>query len=430
VLVAASPAMAEDNWIGKFIILVRPDTHYQIEDLSPPSQRVNGHLENLLYEVVNEGSDRVCVIEKGKKYWIARADAVPIDLAVEYFDKLVRGDIRNVAAYTRRGVSLQWKGDVEGAMKDLNKAVMFGPKDFDAVLCRGILHAQQHQHDAAVRDFDRAIELCPGRPQGYVGRAGCWLASQDYDKALRDLDQAIRCDNESAMSFNNRGITWNGKREYDRAIRDFDAAIRLDPRSACVRYNRGFAHSKLGKWDEAISDFDEAIRLDPKNAIFFSDRGFAHNKKREFDKAIRDLDEAIRLDPKTAVFFSNRAFSHGRKEDFGKALRDYDESLRLDANCAGGLSGKAMLLASCSNPNIRDGQKAVELAVKACQVTNWADMPCIHILAMSYGATGQFDAAIKWEEKALANKEFSKEYGDEAREWLAYFQQRRFMSGQ
>jgi serine/threonine-protein kinase len=92
----------------------------------------------------------------------------------------------------------------------------------------------------------------------------------------------------------------------------------------------------------------------------------------------------------------------------------------MDPDTASAYNGLAWLLATRADAGLRNGSKAVELARKACELVEWKDEDSIETLAAACAETGNFDEAIKWENKYLDSKP-PKENADQARERLALY---------
>src|SRR5262249_13359369 len=153
--------------------------------------------------------------------------------------------------------------------------------------------------------------------------------------------------------------------------------------------NRGMAWHNKGDYRKAIEDYDEAIQIDPKNSLYYFSRGDAGAAKKQYDRAIRDFDEAIRLDP-------NRAYA-------------YDSF--------------AWLLATCPKQEFGDGRRAIELATKACDLTNWENGLHLATLAAAYAETGRFYQAVRWQKKALEDPAYV--FNDEFRQRLELYEQKK-----
>jgi tetratricopeptide (TPR) repeat protein len=65
------------------------------------------------------------------------------------------------------------------------------------------------------------------------------------------------------------------------------------------------------------------------------------------------------------------------------------------------INGLARLLATCPDASIRDGARAVQLAQKACEETNYRKANMLGTLAAAYAETGQYDQAIAMAQKAI-----------------------------
>jgi Flp pilus assembly protein TadD len=90
-----------------------------------------------------------------------------------------------------------------------------------------------------------------------------------------------------------------------------------------------------------------------------------------------------------------------KKGEYDKALKDYSEAIRLNPKDARAYNNIASLQATCSGQHIRDGQKAIQNANKAYELSGGKEWQPLSTLAAAYAESGNFGKAVEWEMKAI-----------------------------
>src|SRR5688572_10081132 len=144
-------------------------------------------------------------------------------------------------AYSNRGLARYQKGDLEGALADLNQAIRIRPTLAVAYLNRAAVQRAQMETMAAIKDLDRAISLDKKMFQAFSNRGSLRLDLEDYQGALADLNRAIELNDKIAEPFYHRGYVYLGLKDFDTAIVDFERAIKLAPNMAWAYQGLGTA---------------------------------------------------------------------------------------------------------------------------------------------------------------------------------------------
>jgi tetratricopeptide (TPR) repeat protein len=95
---------------------------------------------------------------------------------------------------------------------------------------------------------------------------------------------------------------------------------------------------------------------------------------------------------------ANAYLGIGKHEE---AIADYETVLKIDPNGDGPLNNLAWVLATSPMDSLRDGERAIELATKACEVTDYNAPHILSTLAAGYAEAGNWEEAVKRSTEAV-----------------------------
>lgn len=187
------------------------------------------------------------------------------------------------------------------------------------------------------------------------------------------------------------------------ALAYFSQLIVITPEDPWGYRARAGVHRINGNYEEALADYNRAAMLKTQDALLYVEKGGLLQSLGRYDEAIADFTTGMTLAPDATYFYQMRGHSFGMKGDFKGALADFNTALRLNQLDNGSSHMTlAWFRATCRNDAYRNGPEALDHAQKAIKLAerqNWAHF---RTLAAAYAANAEFDAALKWQEKALA----------------------------
>jgi tetratricopeptide (TPR) repeat protein len=270
--------------------------------------------------------------------------------------------------------------------------------------------------------------VIPKKPAKEIRLSDVISGKQSYSPISGFLPWKVRDEREGWLRiFDGRRDGWAEKADFVLA-RDapayFQGRVQANPKDTWALHMRAVGWQKKGEYDKAIQDLTDCIRLNPSESSYYTVRGLAWQQKRQYDNAISDYTAAIRLKPDDAIAHNNRGTARRAKKEYDKVFSDFNEAMRLDPLYSTPINNMAWLLATCPDAKYRNGRRAVELAKKACELTNWKNDDAIDSLASAYAETGDFKRAIQYQQQALGLPNIPQETLEEYRQRLSLYELR------
>lgn len=164
---------------------------------------------------------------------------------------------------------------------------------------------------------------------------------------------------------------------------------------------RGTAWLRGGFFNQAYWDFFEGAAEAPNDFLWKCRIANVHFEKSDYAKAVGSCNEAIRTNPKAIWAYRLRGMSLYWQRKWREAIADFDMILRLDPNDAKALHWLAAILATHSDPKIRDPKRAITLATKSVELDE-TDPQALENLAAACAAAGKTIDAVTWQSNLIA----------------------------
>jgi protein O-mannosyl-transferase len=181
--------------------------------------------------------------------------------------------------------------------------------------------------------------------------------------------------------------------------------LEKNPNHWPTRNNLGGALLQKGDLDGALACFEIALQQSPYRSKvqrnIYRNIGDVFSKKGKIDEAIAQFEKSLSMSPDFAEAHHDLANALRRKGRYGDAVAHYEAALQNDPRSVLTMNNLGWMLATCADPSVRNGSRAVEVAARAARLSGEEDPLILHTLAAAYAENGQFSQAVETAEHAL-----------------------------
>ena len=221
--------------------------------------------------------------------------------------------------------------------------------------------ASQTRHsslEALRAEFEKALSLDPAYADAANQLANAYLNHGRMDEAAAACRRTLEIDPAHPDAHNNLGLLLMLSGKPEEALAEFQAAIQSRPGFADASSNLGYTLMRLGRLQDGEAELRRAI-----------ESGAGINARHNLALCL---------------------MAQGRKKE---ASDQYAENLRTSPAHLASLNDLAWLLATANESELRNGQKALELARQADALSGGKDPLVRHTVAAALAENGQFDDA-------------------------------------
>jgi tetratricopeptide (TPR) repeat protein len=242
--------------------------------------------------------------------------------------------------------------------------------------------------------FLHAIQNTKGNFIAYAGLGDYEELHGHTNLAVSYLETSVRINPNYAYSRKNLGRILLMEGRDDEALAQLQKAVSLSPELTDARYNLGHALLAKGRVGEALDQFQAQVDLEPADFKAQNNMGTVLLQNGLAGDAIAYLQKAVEIKPDDAgphYLLGNALFRTGR---VAEAIRHYEKAIQLSPDHIQARNDLAWILACDPDPSIRNGPRAVALALRADELSGGQNPVVIGTLAAGYAEAGKFSDAV------------------------------------
>ncbi|HEV2319919.1 MAG TPA: tetratricopeptide repeat protein, partial [Verrucomicrobiae bacterium] len=240
----------------------------------------------------------------------------------------------------------------------------------------------------------------PDAYMAYANLGDFLLTEGRVDAAIEEFQKSLAL-HEDAESYHNLGTAWLKKGKPDRAYADFKKSLDIQPDFAMGYGDLGSYFIQIGSPNDAIEYFQKAMEMDTNDPFFPYNLGNAYSLKAQPDIAIRYWENAVVRDPDFAPAQNTLGNALASKGQTANAIQHWRSALAAQPDLVSAQVNLAWVLATSTQPQLRSGPGAVDLAKHANQFTAGKDPIILKTLAAAYADNGDFTNATVTAQRAL-----------------------------
>ncbi|MFL6201719.1 MAG: tetratricopeptide repeat protein [Thermoanaerobaculia bacterium] len=335
----------------------------------------------------------------------------------------------------------------DDAERILKQVLGADPRNAAARAGLGEIALSRRQFREAAEHLEAALAAAPEADRLHHPLALAYRGLGDLDKARDHLAKAGRVGvrpadplideleqlKQGEMAHLLRGRVAFRFGRYADAAAEFRKSVEARPGSVPARINLGAALVQTGDRRGAVEQFQEALKLAPDNGTAHYNLALLLAQDGYDADAVKHLEEAVRIEPRDGAAHLELAQALERTGKPAAALIHYEKAAGLlpqdervwmgEANLLVGsqryreardvletamgnlpdsgriIHGLARILAAAPDPALRDGKRAVELAMQVHAARPTATYT--ETVALALAESGRCDEAAEWQRKAI-----------------------------
>jgi tetratricopeptide (TPR) repeat protein len=316
------------------------------------------------------------------------------------FEHAAAATQNNTRAITVLGSLLAAEGKLEEAKRLYALALSYSPDNPETHFNLGKLLDQQGRLDEAIAEYSHSLWSKQWRDKAHILMGVALAKEHKYEEAVAHYRAALALNPKSATAENNLARVLHSQGRLDEAREHYEAALKLDPQLAQAQNNLGVLLVQQSRLAEGALHLREAVRLVPGDAESQYNLALALNQQENWKEAAAIFARLAPGRPYDAKLHYEFGLALAHLGQTREAMSHYARALRLQPDLPEALDRLAWIAATDPRPELRNGPEAVNMAQRACELTEHKQAQYLATLAAAYAEAGQSAEAASAAETA------------------------------
>jgi tetratricopeptide (TPR) repeat protein len=221
----------------------------------------------------------------------------------------------------------QWR--LREAQQQLDDAIALDPQNAKFYRARAAVKRFRGNVNEAILDQQKAVDLGQDKTFELVELSAMNVLAGNKNRAADNLQEALKLDPDNQSAHDKLVALLEEEGRSDELVVEYKRALEKKPKDERLHLSLGRAYVKLGKSSEAKAQFVEAQNLDQSDPEPHRQMGAMYIKERNFEKAAKEYTFVLNINPTSVQDLVALGNCYSQNSDYMQAEAAYVTALAL-----------------------------------------------------------------------------------------------------